>query len=228
MNKKINVLVVEDEIGIAHFLEEGLQDEGYVVSHSLHAQGAIELLQKIEFQVILLDWMLVGQSGLELCKYIRQGHTNNTNTPIIFLTAKDTLENTIEGLQVGANDYIKKPFAFSELLARIEVQLRPSNVNQQICIGDIKIDPVTHQVYLANQLVDLTLKEFQLLHYLFINKNKVCSRKQIIADIWDIHFDYDSSVIDVFINAIRKKLKLNKSDARLTTVRGVGYICKDV
>ncbi|MHC5202769.1 response regulator transcription factor [Myroides sp. LJL119] len=225
---QVNILIVEDEVGIANFLQQGLQEEGYQVYHSIEAQGAMELIKSKQFHVILLDRMLIGASGLELCKSIRGSNTSNKDTPIIFLTAKDTLEDTLEGLSAGANDYIKKPFAFSELLARIQVQLRTFHGQEFIENGDIRIYPKTYQVYKNKQLIDLTLKEYHLLYYLFVNKNKVCSRKQIIQDIWDIHFDYDSSVIEVFVNGLRKKLHLEKSDPRLCTVRGVGYMSKDV
>lgn len=129
----------------------------------------------------------------------------NQDVPIIFITAKDTVQDTIEGLNAGANDYIKKPFNFDELIARINVHLRLYH-QREIKIGNIKINVDTHQTYLNEDRIDLTLKEFELLHYLFHHKNRICTRKEILEEIWNIHFEYDSSVIDVFVNAIRKNL----------------------
>lgn len=151
----------------------------------------------------------------------------NQQTPIIFLTAKDTVQDTVTGLHAGANDYIKKPFSFDELLARIEVQLRHPQQSSVLHLGNIQLDASTYQTWVEDSEVKLTHKEFLLLKLLIENKGTVCTRKQIIEDIWDIHFDYDTSVIDVFMNAIRKKLGMKKEDQRIQTIRGVGYIAHD-
>lgn len=225
---KAKILIVEDEMGIANFITQGLREENMAVTHCINGEDALHEIRQQVFDVILLDWMILTVSGLDVCKKIRSSSNPNQKTPVLFITAKDTVEDTIEGLNAGANDYIKKPFAFNELVARIQVYLRNRSENQRLAFENIEMDPKTHQVFLNGNPVDLTLKEFQLLHYLFSNKNRICSRKEIIENIWDIHFEYDTSVIDVFINAIRKKLKLKKDDPRLHTIRGVGYISKDV
>ena len=225
---KAKILIVEDEMGIANFITQGLREENMAVTHCINGEDALHEIRQQVFDVILLDWMILTVSGLDVCKKIRSSSNPNQKTPVLFITAKDTVEDTIEGLNAGANDYIKKPFAFNELVARIQVYLRNRSENQRLAFENIEMDPKTHQVFLNGNPVDLTLKEFQLLHYLFSNKNRICSRKEIIENIWDIHFEYDTSVIDVFINAIRKKLKLRKDDPRLHTIRGVGYISKDV
>ena len=225
---KAKILIVEDEIGIANFMTQGLQEENMLITHSMSGEDALLKMNKEQFDVILLDWMILNLSGLEVCKAIRNSDNPNQKTPIIFITAKDTVDDTIEGLNAGANDYIKKPFDFNELVARINVYLRQNERDEFLNFGNISINPKTHQTFLDNQLVDLTLKEFQLLSYLFKNKNRICTRKEIIENVWDIHFEYDTSVIDVFVNAIRKKLNLKKDDPRLHTIRGVGYITKDV
>ena len=227
MNKAA-ILIVEDEIGIANFVMQGLQEEGMILTHCMSGEEALLAINQYKFDLILLDWMILNLSGLEVCKAIRNSENPNQKTPIIFITAKDTIQDTIEGLNAGANDYIKKPFDFNELVARINVYLRNNQENEVLKFGNISINPKTHQTFLEEQLIDLTLKEFQLLYYLFQNKNRICTRKEIIENVWNIHFEYDTSVIDVFINAIRKKLNLKKDDPRLHTIRGVGYISKDV
>ena len=148
-------------------------------------------------------------------------------TPIIFLTAKDTVQETIEGLKSGANDYIKKPFSFDELLERIKIHFRNQTEPEILKLGSIEIYITKHLVNIEGNEVNLTQREFELLCYLVRNKGKVCSRTQIIEDVWDIHFEYDTGVIDVFINAIRKKLNLKIEEDYIKTIRGVGYIAND-
>lgn len=139
------------------------------------------------------------------------------------------MDETIFGLQTGANDYIKKPFHFEELLERIKVQLRPKSGDHSIfTLGNITLNTTTHQVFKVNEEVNLTLKEFALLEYLIRNKGTVCRRSRIIESVWDIHFDYNTGVIDVYINALRKKLMLTEEENYIQTVRGVGYIAKEV
>ena len=220
------ILIVEDEIGIANFIKQGLEEEGLEIVHCLSGTKALELINENVFDLILLDWMILDLSGLEVCQTIRTTTNKNQNTPILFLTAKDTVQDTIIGLNAGANDYIRKPFDFNELVARINVYLRTNS--SILKLGNISINKATNEVFLNEEKIDLTLKEFQLLTYLFEHKNQVCTRKEIIENIWDIHFDYDTSVIEVFVNAIRKKLNLKKDDPRLQTIRGIGYISKDV
>ncbi|WP_312557373.1 response regulator transcription factor [Empedobacter brevis] len=224
---KAKILIVEDELGIANFILQGLEEENLLPIHCLTGEEALLKINNETFDVILLDWMMLNLSGLEVCQLIRSTDNPNKKTPIIFITAKDTVQDTIQGLNAGANDYIKKPFDFNELVARINVYLRQNKPIHILTFGNISINIETHQTFLEDHFVDLTLKEFQLLAYLFKNKNRICTRKEIIENVWDIHFEYDTSVIDVFINAIRKKLNLKKDDSRLHTIRGVGYISKD-
>lgn len=220
----MHILIVEDEAGIVQFLQQGLEEEGYTITSASDGLKGFELSQKENFDLILLDWMLPKMTGLELCKSIR---LKNTTTPIIFLTAKDTVQETIEGLKAGANDYIKKPFSFDELVERIKIHFRNQNEDEILTLGTIKIDIPQHRVLVNEIEVTLTQREFELLTYLVKNKGKVCTRTQIIEDVWDIHFEYDTGVIDVFMNAIRKKLNLKIEQDYIKTVRGVGYIAND-
>ncbi|OAB29492.1 DNA-binding response regulator, OmpR family, contains REC and winged-helix (wHTH) domain [Flavobacterium fryxellicola] len=220
----MHILIVEDEAGIVQFIQQGLEEEGYTITSASDGLMGFQLTQKENFDLILLDWMLPKMTGLELCKAIR---LKNSSTPIIFLTAKDTIQETIEGLKAGANDYIKKPFSFDELVERIKIHFRSQKENEMLTLGTIEIDTVKHQVLVNKNEVALTQREFELLGYLVKNKGKVCTRTQIIEDVWHIHFEYDTGVIDVFINAIRKKLNLKIEEDYIKTVRGIGYIAND-
>lgn len=221
----MRILVVEDEPGISGFLKQGLEEESFSVDVAEDGRKGLDLALAGEYDLLLLDWMVPGLSGIEVCRQIRQ---KDQETPIIFLTAKDTVDETVFGLEVGANDYIKKPFNFDELLARIQVQLRSSKQNsKQLHLGEIIVDPASHEVTVNGKPVALTKKEFALLQFLIQNKNKVCTRTRIIESVWDIHFQYNTGVIDVFINVIRKKLGIDQKDGPIQTVRGVGYIAKD-
>ncbi|OOV13317.1 response regulator transcription factor [Flavobacterium sp. LM4] len=220
----MHILIVEDELGIVQFLKQGLEEEGYEITTASDGLIGFELIQNQQFDLILLDWMLPKISGLDLCKSIR---IKNRNTPIIFLTAKDTVQETIEGLKAGANDYIKKPFSFEELVERIKVHFRVQKDSEILTLGTIKIDLSKYTVLKNDHEISLTQREFELLVYLIKNKGKVCTRNQILKDVWDINFEYDTGVIDVFMNAIRKKLKLKIEEDYIKTIRGVGYIAND-
>lgn len=220
----MEILIVEDEVGIADFLKQGLEEEGYNVLIAYDGESGLALALEQKVNVILLDWMLPKMNGIDICKALRKV---DNQTPILFLTAKDTVQETIEGLKAGANDYIKKPFSFDELIERIKIHFRNTVSNDKLVLGTITIDPSKHQVLLGNQEVNLTQREYELLVYLIKNKGTVCTRNQIIEDVWDIHFEYDTGVIDVFMNAIRKKLNLNKEEDLIKTIRGVGYIAND-
>lgn len=219
-----HILIVEDEVGIVQFLKQGLEEENYKITTATNGVDGLSLFQKNTFDLVLLDWMLPKMNGLEVCQKIRE---SNLKIPIIFLTAKDTIQETIEGLKNGANDYIKKPFSFDELTERIKVQFRKTDKQEILNLGPIEINLQQHSVSINQIPVSLTQKEFDLLCYLVKNKGNVCSRTQIINDVWDIHFDYDTGVIDVFMNALRKKLNLKVEEDFIKTIRGVGYIAND-
>ncbi len=219
----MRILIVEDEPSIANFVREGLEEEGYAVDMADNGKRGLQLaLEYIEeYDVILLDWMLPGLSGIEICRNIRNV---NHIVPVIFLTAKDTVDDVVFGLETGADDYIRKPFSFEELLARIRVHMRKGETQPVIfSAAGIEMNIEKHTVLKNGHPVELTQKEFSLLEYFLRNKGKVCRRTGIIEKVWDIHFDYDTSVIDVYINALRKKLDIHGKPSLITTVRGVGY-----
>ncbi|KAF2326774.1 response regulator transcription factor [Flavobacterium ginsenosidimutans] len=220
----MHILIVEDELGIVQFLKQGLQEEGYQITTASDGSKGFELVQEQKFDLILLDWMLPKINGLDLCKAIR---VKDQTTPIIFLTAKDTVQETIEGLKAGANDYIKKPFSFEELVERVKVHFRNKNQTESLTLGNITMDLSKHIVLKGEEEISLTQREFELLAYLIQNKGKVCTRNQILRDVWEINFEYDTGVIDVFMNAIRKKLNLKIEEDYIKTIRGIGYIAND-
>jgi two-component system, OmpR family, copper resistance phosphate regulon response regulator CusR len=221
----MRILVVEDEPGISNFLKQGLEEESFAVDVAENGKLGLELALTGNYDLLLLDWMVPGISGIELTRQFRKLYPH---VPIIFLTAKDTVDETVFGLQSGANDYIKKPFHFEELLVRIRVQTRASAKSaEKLILGPIVLDTEKHQVFKREKEIALTQKEFALLEYLIRNKNKVCRRTRIIESVWDIHFDYNTGVIDVFINSLRKKLQLHKGEDYIQTIRGVGYMAKE-
>lgn len=220
----MKILIIEDEIGISNFLKQGLEEEGYEIIVASDGIKGLEMAMNKSVNLILLDWMIPNISGLDVCKKIRE---RDKTIPIIFLTAKDTIQETIVGLKAGANDYIKKPFSFDELLERIKIHFRNSNIDELLTLNTIKIDVSKHQVFIEDKEVVLTQREFELLTYLIKNKGRVCSRTEIIEKVWNIYFEYDTGVIDVFMNALRKKLNINKDNDCIKTIRGVGYIVND-
>lgn len=219
----MRVLLVEDESSISGFLKEGLEEEGFAVDLADNGRKGLEMALDFvnEYDIMLLDWMLPGVSGIEICRSVRKV---NQEVPIIFLTAKNTVDDTVFGLETGANDYLKKPFAFEELLARIRVLMRKNTGEQSIfTTGTIQLNIEVHEVTKSGKQIILTQKEFALLELLLRNKGKVCRRTRIMEKIWDVHFDKDTAVIDVFINGLRKKLDEKNSESFIQTIRGVGY-----
>jgi two-component system, OmpR family, copper resistance phosphate regulon response regulator CusR len=223
----MRILIVEDESAISGFLKEGLEEEGFAIDLAENGRKGLEMALDFvnEYDIMLLDWMLPGVSGIEICRSVRKV---NQQVPIIFLTAKNTVDDTVFGLETGANDYLKKPFAFEELLARIRVLMRKNTGEQSVfTTGEIQLNIDVHEVTKAGKQIILTQKEFALLELLLRNKGKVCRRSRIMEKIWDVHFDKDTAVIDVFINGLRKKLDDKSSESFIQTIRGVGYRIND-
>ncbi len=221
----MRLLIVEDEPGIARFLKEGLEEECYAVDVAADGRSGLDLAMTNEYDLILLDWMIPGLSGIEVCRQLRKA---GSTVPLIFLTARDTLEDVVFGLGTGANDYIRKPFEFEEVLARIRVQLRGSSQDgESISAGPVTINPSTHQAFCNGVEMTLTPKEFGLLEYLVRNKDRPCSRSRIIEHVWDLQFYSDTSVIDVYINFLRRKLEATGGGNLIQTMRGIGYIVRE-
>lgn len=219
----MRILIVEDQENLANLVKMGLESEGFAADYVLDGDAGLRriLLNHADYDLIILDWMMPKKDGMEVCREVR---AKGITTPIILLTAKDSSEDMVHGLDVGADDYLIKPFSFEVLLARIRALLRrPTNVlPTQLKVRDITLDPASKQVFICDQEVKLTLKEFSLLHYFMRHPNQVVGREQILASAWDFAFDSFSNVVDVHITNLRKKIG-DKEGTILETVRGVGY-----
>jgi len=222
-NKKI--LLVEDDPNFGNILRDYLSLNDFEVTLAKDGLEGFVMFKNNDYDLCILDVMMPRKDGFTLAKDIRK---QNTQIPIIFLTAKDTVQDTILGLRSGANDYLKKPFSFEELLERIRVHFRKSQHQTTVFQhGPLTIDNTKREVKWHDTLVSLTQKEHDLLLFLVKNKNKVCTRKEILQKVWDIHFEYNSGVIDVYINSLRKKFPFEVPENFIETIRGIGYIIKD-
>ena len=225
----IRILLVEDEARIADTLRFGLEENGYEVSVAYDGQIGWRMFQNSDYQVAVLDLNLPGINGYELCRQIRAA---NEQIPIILLTALSTLQDKIEGYDAGADDYIIKPFEFRELLMKIRVLLRrtaDTNIpmGNLLRAGDLVMNLDTKEVRRNDQLITLTAKEFQLLEYLLRNKNRVVSRADIAINVWDVDFDTNTNIIDVYINYVRNKVDKPFEDKLIHTQVGMGYMLKE-
>ena len=221
----MRILVIEDEVKIAQFIKRGLKEEGYAVDVANDGEEGHFMLSSNDYDVIVLDLMLPKMDGLTLCKELRK---EGNSTPIIMLTAKDTVKDKVKGLDSGADDYLPKPFAFEELLARVRVLLRKkdSGVQTQLKVDDLCLDLLTHKVTRAGREIDLTVKEYALLEYLMRNAGNIVTRTMISEHVWDINFDTFTNVIDVYINYLRNKIDSAFENKMINTVRGKGYLLK--
>ncbi|WML27719.1 response regulator transcription factor [Neobacillus sp. OS1-33] len=228
--KKDSILIVEDEEKIARLLELELEYVGYHVTKVMDGLEAFAAYKNGNWDLILLDVMLPGISGIELLRRIR---LTNKSTPVLLLTAKSSVEDKVSGLDYGANDYITKPFQIEEVLARIRAALRVKVVEQteedgiNLTFADLKINPKTREVFRGEESIDLTPREFDLLVYLMMNKRQVLNRDQILEAVWGYDFIGDTNVVDVYIRYVRKKMEQPNKPALIHTVRGVGYVLKE-
>ena len=222
----MRILIVEDEKKIANFIKRGLEEEQYEVHTAADGEEGLRLALEKTFDLIVLDWMLPKMDGLSLLKDLR---AKKIMTPVLMLTAKDTVEDIVAGLDSGSDDYLTKPFAFPELLARVRALARRSEQERgaQISFADMRLDPVTHKVWRNDQEIDVTGKEYDLLEYFMRNPNQVVTRTMIAEHCWDYTFDTFTNIIDVYVNYLRKKVDRQADKKLIHTVRGVGYVFKE-
>lgn len=222
-----NILLIEDEIKLARFVELELKYEGYDVDMSHDGRDGLDMFSKKEYNLILLDLMLPGFNGLEICRRIRK----TSNVPIIMLTAKDDVMDKVAGLDSGADDYVTKPFAIEELLARMRVALKREKVTpitkNLLRVDNLVVDTDLRVVKIGDSVIDLTKTEYDLLVYLMQNKNLVLSREQILNTVWGYEYIGETNVVDVYIRYLRSKLDEQYNKKYIHTIRGVGYIVKD-
>lgn len=219
----MKILVVEDDRRISSFLERGLVAEGYHVSVEQDGRDGLERLRADRFDLVILDRMLPYVDGLEVCRVVRE---EQLPVLVLMLTAKDSLQDKIAGLKGGADDYLSKPFAFDELLARI-VALRRRGGHEQprlLRAGNLVLDPAAHRVTRAGAVLQLTLREFELLAYLMANAGKVVSRQRLLNSVWDYGYDPGTKIVDVYVRYLRRKIDDPNSASLIQTVRGVGYM----
>lgn len=231
MNKQ-RLLIVEDEAKIARVLQLELEHEGYEVTKAMDGLEALEAYRTGTWDLILLDVMLPGMSGMDLLRRIR---SDDHHTPVILLTAKDEVKDKVSGLDLGANDYITKPFQIEELLARIRAALRlrsaRSNEPEQngwLSLGNLKLNKTTREVLREEDRIELTPREFDLLVYLMKHQRQVLNREQILEAVWGFDYFGDTNVVDVYVRYLRKKMDQGYEPTLIHTVRGVGYVLKEL
>ncbi|NLM25542.1 MAG: response regulator transcription factor [Firmicutes bacterium] len=220
------ILIIEDEEKFARFVEMELNYEGYQVTKAFDGRTGLELAETENFDLILLDIMLPGLSGMEVLRRIRR----TSSVPIIMLTARDSVVDKVSGLDNGADDYITKPFAIEELLARIRTALRKQRIMPEgklLSVGDLVMDTASRQVTYQGQPIELTKREFDLLHYLLENKNIVVSRETLLENVWGYDFEGETNAVDVYIRFLRGKIDQAFNIKLISTVRGVGYVIRD-
>ena len=221
----MKILVVEDEKKVANFVKKGLLEEGYAVDVVYNGKDGLNFATDRSYDLIILDIYLPGIDGLTILKKLRDG---KVRTPVLLLTVRATIEDKVLGLDSGADDYLTKPFAFEELIARVRALLRRKRDADEtvIRVADLILDPVRRIVTRKGREIALTLKEFSLLEYLMQNAGRVLTRTMIIDHVWNYDFDTETNVIDVYVNYLRKKIDAGHDVRLIHTVRGVGYILK--
>jgi len=222
----MRVLVVEDEKKVSAFIQRGLEEEGFTVDVASDGEEGIEKAVAQAFDLILMDVMLPRMDGLVAIKVLRE---KGLQTPVLCLTARDTVEDKVAGLDIGADDYLAKPFAFAELVARCRALIRrgANDRGAEITFADVRLDPVAHKVWRAGEEIVLTTKEYALMEYFMRNPNQVLSRQMIAENVWDYSFDSFTNIIDVYVNYLRNKIDQKFDKKLIHTVRGAGYALKD-
>lgn len=226
--QKSKILIIEDEKKISALIRKGLEEEKYIVDDAFDGEKGEQLAQKQNYDLIILDIMLPKKDGILVLETLRK---SNNQTPVLLLTAKSAVEDRVKGLDSGADDYLTKPFAITELLARVRSLLRRKKGVEKsattLTIADLTLDLVARKVIRDGKIIDLTSKEFSLLEYFVRNKNKTLNRSSITEHIWNYNFDTGTNIIDVYINHLRAKIDGGFQKKLLHTIRGVGYVMKD-
>ncbi len=222
----MRILLVEDEERIASFVARGLKENHYVVDVAHDGEKGLFMAEVNEYDLVILDIMLPGKDGISVCRELR---AKKIDTPILMLSAKDTTDDKVRGLNFGADDYLAKPFAFKELLARVQALLRRKAPEKGgvLRVGDLELNQLTHKVIRAGKEIELTSKEFALLEYMMLNAGKVITRTMISEHVWHEDFDSFTNVIDVYMNYLRNKVCKGFKKPLIQTVRGSGYIIQD-
>jgi DNA-binding response OmpR family regulator len=221
----VRILIAEDDRKVATFIQKGLQEEGHTPDVVHNGTDVVYQALSFDYDVVILDLMLPGRLGLDI---LRDLCTQKPRLPVLVLTAKGSLEERVNGLDSGADDYMAKPFAFVELSARLRALFRRGvQADSRVRVGNLEVDTATRQVRRAGQTIDLKPREYALLEYLLHNAHRPVTRTMIIEHVWDIHFDSVSNVVDVHINSLRNKIDKGHETALLRTVRGVGYMITD-
>ncbi len=221
----MKILVVEDERKVARLIQQGLEEEEYEVAVAHDGEEACALASANNFDLLVVDVMLPGKSGIQVVNELR---TTGATMPILMLTAKASTEDKVAGLDSGADDYLTKPFAFEEFLARVRSLLRRGTQDKSTVLSlcDLQLDTVSHKAKRGGQTIDLTSKEYALLEYLLRNKERVVTRAAISEHIWEYNFDTGTNIIDVYVNHLRNKIDTSAHPRLIHTVRGVGYVMK--
>lgn len=221
----MHILFVEDEAKIASFVQAGLKEQGFVVDYCDNGNDGYNCALENEYDAIILDIMVPGKDGLSILKNLRR---QGQNVPIILLTARNELDDRIEGLNLGADDYLAKPFFVEELVARIQAVMRRGNPERQntVCVGPIKLDRLTREVTCNQHIIELTTREFNLLEYLMRAPGRVFTRTQILEHVWGYDFNPSTNVVDVCVQRLRKKIDVIGGSGCIESIRGVGYRCR--
>lgn len=222
----MRILIVEDEKKTAAYLQKGLTEQGFIVDVSIDGEEGLLLATTVEYDLIILDVMVPLRDGWSVLKELRR---SGKQTPALFLTARDSIDDRVKGLELGADDYLVKPFAFVELLARIRSILRrgPARQSEQLGLADLMLDPIRHKAFRNGQRLDLSSKEFALLSLFLQRPAEVLSRTLIAEQVWDVHFDSDTNIVDVAVRRLRQKVDDPFPQKLLHTVRGVGYVLEE-
>ena len=222
----MKILLIEDERGVSSFIRKGLEEHNIRVAQAYDGVMGLNVALGDSYDVIILDLVMPEMNGLEVCKRLRSEYGDQT--PVLMLTALSTTDDIVNGLTLGADDYLTKPFKFRELLARVyALARRKTVVNKVLTVGDLKMDTKVMEVFRGGKKIDLTAREFRLLEYLLLNKNQVVSKTFILENVWDINHDLGSNVVEVYINYLRKKIDHDFSIPLIKTVVGMGYIIRD-